>query len=90
MLWEWEKVSIVRLLWNATAFGHELAHWYFPDWDALAEENQRIWEVYYQPRPLYESWESWQAWLDEYREHVLDMQEIYAGHGGRRSKERRP
>jgi hypothetical protein len=56
----------------------------------LAEENQRIWEVYYQPRPLYESWESWQAWLDEYREHVLDMQGIYARHGGRRSKERRP
>jgi hypothetical protein len=77
MLWEWEKEHCARLLWNATIFERELAHRYFPTWNALAEENQRIWETYYLLRPLYESWRTWQAWLDEYREIVRDVQDIY-------------
>jgi hypothetical protein len=51
-LWEWERPHIARLLWNATAFGRALTHRYFPTWEALAQENQRIWETYYLPRPL--------------------------------------
>jgi hypothetical protein len=31
MLWEREQLHIGRLLWNATTFGHEITHWYFPD-----------------------------------------------------------
>jgi len=83
-LWEWEKVHVGRLLWNATAFGRELTHRYFPTWDALVQENERIWETCYLPRPLYESWETWRAWLDEYRELVRDAQHIYEEHHGRR------
>ena len=45
-LWEWEKVHVGRLLWNATAFGRELTHRYFLTWEALAQENQRIWGKY--------------------------------------------
>jgi hypothetical protein len=63
-LWEWDKVSIARLFWNATACGRALTHRYFLTWDALAEENQRIWETSYLPCPRYESWAAWQAWLD--------------------------
>ncbi len=44
--------------------------------EALAQENQRIWETYYLPRPLYESWETWHAWLAEYRALVRDVQDI--------------
>jgi len=89
-LWEWEKVHVGHLLWNATVFGRELTHRYFLTWDALAEENQRIWEVYYLPRPLYESWATWRAWLDEYRELVRDVQEMYEEHLDRRHNDRRP
>jgi len=84
ILWEWDKVYIARLLWNATAFGRELSHQYFPTWNALAEANQRIWEAYYVLRPAYASWESWQAWLDEYRELVRDAQALYEEYHGRR------
>lgn len=86
MLWEWEKVSIARLLWNATAFGRELAHCYFPSWEALAQENQRIWETYYLPRPLYQPWATCQAWLAEYREIVRDVEEMAEEHYGRSGK----
>jgi hypothetical protein len=89
-LWEWEKVHVGRLLWNATAFGRALTHRYFLTWEALAQENQRLWETSYLPRPLYESWETWRAWLDEYRELVRDAQDIYEENHGRRHNDRRP
>ena len=38
--------------------------------EALVQENQRIWET---PRPLYEPWKTWRLWLDEYRELVRDV-----------------
>ena len=82
-LWEWERPSIARLLWNATVFGRELMHRYFLTWEALVQENQRIWETSYLPRPRFETWATWQAWLDEYRELVRDMQNIYEEHHGR-------
>ena len=88
-LWEWEKVHVGRLLWNATTFGRELTHRYFLTWEALAQENKRIWEVYYLPRPLYESWETWHAWLDEYRELVRDVQDLSEAHNGRMPTDRR-
>jgi hypothetical protein len=88
-LWEWDKVSIARLFWNATACGRALTHRYFLTWDALAEENQRIWETSYLPCPRYESWAAWQAWLDEYRELVRDVQDIYEEHHGRKHNNRR-
>lgn len=84
MLWEWEREHIDRLLWNATAFGREVVQRSFSTWEALAQENERIWEPHYLPRPLYEPWESWRAWLDEYREIVRDVQDIAEEHDGRR------
>jgi hypothetical protein len=89
-LWEWEKVHVGRLLWNATVFGRELTHRYFLTWEALAQENQRIWETSYLPRPLYEPWETWHAWLEAYRELVRDVQNMYEEHHGRRHNDRRP
>ena len=79
-LWEWDKVHIARLFWNATAFERELTHRYFLTWEDVAEENQRIWETYYQSHPLYEQWETWQAWLDEYRALVRDVQDMDEQH----------
>jgi hypothetical protein len=76
MLWEWERPSIDRLLWNAKTFGRGIVQRYFSTWDVFAQENERIWETHYLPRPLYEPWESWRAWLDEYREIVRDVQDI--------------
>jgi hypothetical protein len=82
MLWEWDKVSLARLLWNATTFGRELSHQYFSTWHALAEANQRIWETDYVLCPAYEPWESWQAWIDEYRTLVATAQEVYEAQYG--------
>lgn len=87
MLWEWERPSIDRLLWNAKTFGREVVQRYFADWDALTEENSRLWEAYSLLRPAYEPWEGWQAWMDTYREIVRDVQEIYAAHSGCRSED---
>ena len=67
----------------------ELAHRYFPPWNALADAHQRIWETSYLPHPRYESWATWQTWLDEYRELVRDVQGIYEEHHGRTPHDRR-
>jgi hypothetical protein len=83
MLWEWERPFIARLLWNATVFGRELLHRSFLTWEALAQENQRIWEISYRPRPRFAPWTTWQAWFEEYRALVRDMQEMYEEHKGR-------
>lgn len=83
MLWEWERPSIDRLLWNARTFGREVVQRYFLTWEALVQENQGIWETDYRPRPLYEPWETWRAWLDESRELVQEVQDIYEEHNGR-------
>ena len=83
MLWEWERPHIALLLWNATVFGRELMHRHFLTWEALAQENQWIWETSYLPRPRFETWATWHAWLDEYRELVRDVQEMYEEHNGR-------
>jgi hypothetical protein len=90
MLWEWERPSIGRLLWNAKTFGRAVVQRYFLDWDVLAEENQRIWKTYYLPRPLYEPWETWRAWFDEYREMVREVQALSEEHHRRRRDNRTP
>ena len=87
MLWEWERPSIDRLLWNAKTFRHAVVQCYFADWNALAEENHRIWKTCYAPRPAYESWDTWSAWLDAYREIVRDVQDIYDAHDDRRDND---
>jgi hypothetical protein len=84
MLREWKRPYIDRLLWNAKTFSREVVQRYFADQDTLAEENQRIWHVYYLPRPAYEPWDTWQAWMREYREIILDVQTLYEEHHGRR------
>src|SRR5712691_4144834 len=63
MLWEWEGPYSDRLLWNVKTFGRTVVQRYFADWDALAEENQHIWEAYYLLRPLYEPWDTWRVWM---------------------------
>jgi hypothetical protein len=76
LLWEWEQPYIDRLLWNAKTFGRKVAQRYFADWEALAAENQRIWEASY-CWPAYESWEGWQRWISEHRTLVATVQEVY-------------
>ena len=86
-LWEWEEPHIRSLFKHAGAFRWQVVQNSFLDWDALAQENQRIWDTHYQPRPLYESWCTWQAWLAEYHKLVRDAQEIYEEHNGRRPED---
>ena len=88
-LWEWEKEHLARLLWNATVFERELMHRYFLTWEALAQENKRIWKAYYMQRPPYEPWKSWLAWDEEYSTIVREVQEITAAHQGRRCNDRK-
>ena len=83
MLWEWEEPSIHLLIQNARTFRREVVQCSCAKWEELAQENQRIWDMHYLPRPLYEPWETWRAWLAEYREIVRDVQDIYKEHHGR-------
>jgi hypothetical protein len=49
----------------------------FTDWNALADDNQWLWETSYAPRPLFGPWATWQAWLAAYRKIVREVQEMY-------------
>lgn len=89
MLWEWDKIAVGRLLWNATTFGRELTHQSFPTWDALGQENQRIWATSYLPHPRYQPWQTWRAWLEEYRALVRDVQALAEAHQSWSGKARR-
>jgi len=86
-LWEWEEPSIQMLIQNARTFHREVVQRDFSDWDALAQENQRIWDTYYAPRALYQPWETWQAWMAEYREIVRDVQDVAEEYNGRRRED---
>jgi hypothetical protein len=87
MLWEWERPSIDRLLWNAKTFGRGVVQRYCADWAALTEGNQRLWEAYYLLRPAYEPWEGWQRWMGEYRTLVAIVQDMYEAQYGRKSED---
>lgn len=80
-LWEWEPPYIDRVLWNAKTFGRKVVQRYFADWDALAAENQRLWEAY-DLWPAYEPWEGWQRWITEHRTLVATVQEVYEAQYG--------
>ena len=86
MLWEWEEPYIQMLIENARTFHRKVVQRYFFTWDDLAQENQRIWETQYLPRPLYQLSETWRAWLDEYRDIVREVQDMLGEHSGRMRK----
>jgi len=71
------------LLWNTETFGRAVVQRYFADWDALAQENQRLWEAYYL-WPAYASWEGWQRWMAEHRTPVAVAQEVYEAQYGKK------
>ena len=66
------KHTLVR---NGT-FRRRVVGWWFADWHALDQENRRIWETYYQPKPAYEHIADWQAWLPEHRQVIVEVQAI--------------
>ena len=81
-LWEWEKEHSARLLWNASTFGRELVHRYFPTWHALAAANQRIWARDYLPRqPISPGRRGRRGWMSIVRS-CRDMQDIYEAQYG--------
>ena len=77
-LWEWKQPWIHHLIVNARSFKTtRVEQRYFQDWDALAVGNTRIWEEHYRARPLYVHIATWDEWMAEYRQLILDVQEIY-------------
>jgi hypothetical protein len=57
-----------------------VAQCYFQDWAALDRDNSRIWETYYRPKPLFDHLSSWQDWLHEYRQLIIEVQEMVDEH----------
>ncbi len=55
--------------------------WYFDDWDALDQDNTRIWQTYYEPKPLSELYSGWQEMLAEHRQVIVEVQEIASATG---------
>jgi hypothetical protein len=77
-LWEWQQPYIHHLILNARSFHTtRVEHRYFRDWDALARENTRVWDAHYRSCPLYDSVARWEAYLDDYRQLILDVQDIH-------------
>ena len=76
-LWEYEQPYIHHLILNAKTFGRFVVQWYFADWAAFDQDNSRIWDTYYRTKPLYAHIPTWQEWLPEYRQLIIEVQEIY-------------
>ncbi len=70
-LWEYEQPYVDRLLLNARTFDRCIAQGDFEDWEALDRDNTHIWDTYYRPKPLYDSWNTWQEWLPAYRQLII-------------------
>ena len=83
MLLKLVKPEIDNLLLNARTFDRWVVQWYFEDWEALDRDNRRIWETYYRPKPLYDYLPTWQNWLPEYRQLIIEVQEMVDEHTAR-------
>src|SRR5919198_280170 len=79
-LWEFEQPFIDHLLWNARTFDRFVAQWYFEDWEALDRDNTRIWNSYYKPKPLFDHLPTWQEWLPDYRQLIIEVQDMVDEH----------
>jgi hypothetical protein len=66
-----------------------VVQWYFEDWEAFAQDNRRIWERYYRSNPLFDHLPTWQEWLPEYRQLLIEVQEIAEEHTARGTWKRR-
>ncbi len=49
---------------------------FFLNEDALNWENTRIWHTHYKPKPAHDHLSGWQEFLEEYRQVVVQVQEI--------------
>jgi hypothetical protein len=79
-IWEFEQPYIDHLLLNARTFDRFVAQWYFKDWEALDCDNRRIWDTYYRPKPLFDHLPTWQEWLPEYRQLIIEVQNMVEEH----------
>jgi hypothetical protein len=76
-LWEWAQPWMHHLMMNAGSFHTAMVEQrYFQDWEALHSENARRWDVHSRSRPLYDHLETWDRGLAEYRQLILDLQEM--------------
>ena len=57
-----------------------MVQWYFADWAAINQDNTRIWDTYYRPKPLFDHLTIWQDWLVEQRQLIIDVQDIAEEH----------
>jgi hypothetical protein len=89
-LWEWEQPFINNLLLNARTFDRWVVQWYFESWEALDRDNTRIWDTYYRPKPLFDHLPTWQEWLPEYRQLIIEVQEMVEEHKAQGTWKRRP
>jgi hypothetical protein len=42
----------------------------------LDRDNTRIWNTYYRPKPLFDHLPTWQEWLPEYRQLIIEVQDM--------------
>jgi hypothetical protein len=57
-----------------------VVQWYFEDWEVLDRDNTRIWNSYYRPKPLFDHLPTWQDWLPEYRQLIIEVQDMVDEH----------
>ena len=79
-LWEYEQPYIDNLIVNARTFQRFVVQCYFEDWTAFDRDNTRIWNTYYRPKPLFDHLPTWQDWLPEYRQLIIEVQDMVEEH----------
>jgi len=79
-IWEYAQPYIDHLILNARTFHRQIVQWYFEDWGALDQDNTRIWNTYYRIKPLYDHLPTWQDWLPDYRQLIIEVQEMVEEH----------
>jgi hypothetical protein len=89
-LWEYEQPYIDNLIVNARTFQRFVVQGYFEDWAALNRDNTRIWNTYYRPKPLFDHIATWQEWLPEYRQLIIEVQDMVNEHKAQGTWRRRP
>ncbi len=78
-LWEWQQPYIDHLVLNARTFNRRVVSWYFEDWNTLEQDNTRIWQTYYEPKPLSELNSGRQERPAEHQQVVAEEWELVQG-----------
>ena len=88
-LWEYEQPYIDNLLLNAGRL-IDLSHMVFRRLDSTRPRQYPYRDTYYRPKPLFDHMPTWQDWFPEYRQLIIEVQDMVKEHTSQGTWSRRP